>query len=385
MKILIMSNPPWMPTGYGNQIGLLIPRLIEAGHEIALIPIGGHTGQTIEHDGYTVYPTFGDSVGNNLAAQHARHFGADFILTLTDLWVLDPSAFGQTPWVPWFPADHKNIPPSIIAKLKTAFFPIAMSRFGQDSARKAGIENEFIPHAVDSEIFFPFNKKQARIMVDFPDGKFIIGMVAANKGNRKRFHENMLAFSVFQEKHPDSMLYIHASPGNRGISLEENLSGFAYLNNIKNVVFPDPYKYLMGYSPLEMNAVYNALDVHVLVSAGEGFCVPMIEAQACGIPVICGNWTAMPEICFNGWKVNKAVTHWTNQNEWQYTPDVYAIAEKLEAAYNSIKDGRKQRVPEELEDYNADRVFDSRWKPTLSKIEEKLETPRGVPGLEILK
>ena len=38
---------------------------------------------------------------------------------------------------------------------------------------------------------------------------------------------------------------------------------------------------------------------------GEGFGVPIIEAQACGTPVITGDWTAMSEITRTGLAIPK--------------------------------------------------------------------------------
>ena len=42
--------------------------------------------------------------------------------------------------------------------------------------------------------------------------------------------------------------------------------------------------------------IYNASDVFVYPSRFEGFGFPPLEAMACGIPVICSNAGALPEI-----------------------------------------------------------------------------------------
>jgi glycosyltransferase involved in cell wall biosynthesis len=46
----------------------------------------------------------------------------------------------------------------------------------------------------------------------------------------------------------------------------------------------------------ELPAYYNAADVFVFPSLYEGFGVPVIEAMACGTPVICSNAASLPEV-----------------------------------------------------------------------------------------
>jgi len=46
----------------------------------------------------------------------------------------------------------------------------------------------------------------------------------------------------------------------------------------------------------DLPALYNAAEVFVFPSMFEGFGLPVIEAMACGTPVICSNVTALPEV-----------------------------------------------------------------------------------------
>jgi glycosyltransferase involved in cell wall biosynthesis len=53
----------------------------------------------------------------------------------------------------------------------------------------------------------------------------------------------------------------------------------------------------LGYVPAEdLPALMSGAEVFVYPSLGEGFGLPPLEAMACGVPVICSNAPALPEV-----------------------------------------------------------------------------------------
>jgi glycosyltransferase involved in cell wall biosynthesis len=46
----------------------------------------------------------------------------------------------------------------------------------------------------------------------------------------------------------------------------------------------------------DLPALYSAAEVFIFPSLFEGFGLPVVEAMACGTPVICSNTTALPEV-----------------------------------------------------------------------------------------
>lgn len=57
----------------------------------------------------------------------------------------------------------------------------------------------------------------------------------------------------------------------------------------------------LGYiSDMDMPYLYSACDVFLHTSEYEGFGLPVLEAMACGCPVVCSNASSLPEVAGNG-------------------------------------------------------------------------------------
>ena len=238
-----------------------------------------------------------------------------------------------------------------------------------------------MPLAVDCKVYKPTGDKQeARKKIGLPLDKYIVGMVAANKdpGDRKCFYQQIEAFAQFHRKHPDTYLYMHTQhqvqPGVGYAAL--NLKEYAEYHGLvegKDFGFCDQYFYILGYSDEHMVATFNAFDVLLNVSRGEGFGVTIVEAQACGTPVIIGGWTAMEDLCFAGWQLGRkeSARSWNGQGSYQYTPQVDAIIGRLELAYRTANKEWPEAV-EGVKIYDADYVTEHHWKPALDALQEKI-------------
>ena len=80
-----------------------------------------------------------------------------------------------------------------------------------------------------------------------------------------------------------------------------------------------------------MAHIYRAADVLLATSVGEGFGVPILEAQACGTPVIIGNWTAMEDLLFDGISLSKddAFHYFDQQGAHIFLPHPDAITRAI--------------------------------------------------------
>lgn len=385
MKFSWLSNAPWAPTGYGNQTKVFVPRLLAKGHEIAVIAFYGHEGTPITWDGIRVYGRGFLPYGQDIVDAHTRHWGAKLCISLMDAWVVEPEMMvSGIKWVPWFPIDHDPLPPPILNKVSAAHKRIVFSKFGLQVAQEAGLDCYYVPHGVDCEMFKPMDRDEARKELGLSSDRWLVGMVAANKGSpsRKAFFPQLEAFAQFKRRHPDAQIYLHTLKGSHGegqgvnlvefiefLELEHSTFATPDFNRDADVIFCDQYVYMLGFPDEYMRLIYSAMDVHMLVSMGEGFGIPTVEAQACGTPVIVSGWTSSPELCFAGHVVPKvkADPWFTPIASYQWQPRVSGIWSALEDVYTNPPSRKKAR--EGALEYDADVIVDKYWQPVLADIE----------------
>jgi glycosyltransferase involved in cell wall biosynthesis len=281
--------------------------------------------------------------------------------------VLEPSAFAGLNTACWVPVDHDPAPPKIEEFFRaTGAVPIAMSCFGFERLR--ALNPLYVPHGVATDVFEPGERSQF-----LPRDAFIVGIVAVNKGapSRKSLAEMIEAFAVFSRRHDDALLYLHTEINGQqsGTHLPSLLEDLGV--DERRVIVVDQYRYLFEpFAPEEMAGMYAGLDVLMNASMGEGFGLTVLEAQACGVPAIVTDFTAMSEVCGAGWKVGYE-RYWTDQSSWQARPHLEELVACLEEAYAMSAADRalmSARAREHALAYDADLVMSEYWEPALASL-----------------
>jgi glycosyltransferase involved in cell wall biosynthesis len=379
MKLLWLSNAPWCSTGYGTQTRHFAPLLIEVGHEVVINCFYGLEGGVTTWNGVKCLPRGSHPFGQDIVGEHARRERVDIIIPLVDAWVLDPSLYGpRVVTCPWFPVDSDPLPIHVLEKVRQCATGIVFSKFGQRKAAEVDLDVLYVPHGVDTTISRPIDRAAARAKIGLPNDRFVIGMVAANHGtpSRKALPQCLEAFAEFRRRHPEAFLYLHTGVGKPldGNSVDLMLLG-ASLGILDAMGIADQYSVQFGLRDDEMTALYNSFDVLLSPSLGEGFGVPILEAQACGCPVIVGDWTAMSEIGFVGEKIpiSETIRHWSGIGGYQFIPRVGAIVEALESVF-----ARSPRSAEMIAAarspalaYDIRRIVHEYWVPVLGQLYER--------------
>lgn len=364
MKILIHGPAPWVKSAYGIQIGHAIKILQSMGIEVAQSVTYGLQGRAGIIDGVMMLPPNMDTWCNDVIAEHVKRYQPDIVLSLLDVFGLDPKTWSEFEWWAWATVDSAPLWPEITKALKVSKRQIAYSRYGQSVMGAAGFAVEYLPLCYDPKIYYPGNRMDACARLGLPVDRFIVTMVQANRhrDGRKAIPEQIDGFRQFQLEHRDAFLYMHmARNGYRGgIELAGLLDELSMVEG-RDYAFVNQYtEIITGASDDMMRDTYNASNVLLQATKAEGFGLPMLEAMACGVPVIYTDMGASSEVA-RGYPVEWD-REWTLGGSWYARPRPASITAALwQAMYGT------PHIPELLVahamQYSIENVAAQYWRP----------------------
>jgi glycosyltransferase involved in cell wall biosynthesis len=366
-----------MPTGYASQGALLLPRLQALGHELAIFATAGPESFPTHWRGIPVFPrTPYADIGEDVMRPHYDAFGADLLISFLCTWVIRYPAVWRD--MRTIHLTNVDCDPMSIRDYRviadTGGTPAATSRHGELVMRKGGLDREpldplLLPHGTDTKVFTPLpagDRDALRAAMGF-DGKFVVGFNFMNNDKfRKNINQAIRAFAVFHAKHPDSVLALHAI---QALPEGYNLPAYARHLGIGGAVsFSPQYELVTGMiRPPMLADWYRACDV-LLSPGNEGFGLPAIEAQACGTPVIAGDWGTGPELAGDGWLC--AGELWWNdihQADWHFA-HVASLVTCLDEAYEDARN-RREAARDNALSHDIGKIVRDHWEPVLGALE----------------
>jgi glycosyltransferase involved in cell wall biosynthesis len=341
-----------------------------------MIAFYGLDGNIIEHKGIKTFPKISDIWGLDAMIHHGKDWGSDITISMQDIWVLDQQGIPLIPrWIPMVFVDHDPMPDSTYHRLKQAYRIITVSKFGQRELEKKGLASTYIPMTIDMDVFKPRDKKEMRKLFGIPEDIFLFGMIGANKENppRKSFQEAMDAFKLFLDKHPNSGLYFHSylqQPG--GFPIEE----YAKYIKINHAIYHrDQYKMMFKSDDEVMAKLMSCFDVLLQPSVSEGFGVPVIEAQACGVPVIVNRFASLPELVIEGVTgeiCEVAYKRFSPLISYVGVPDYMDLYAKMEKLYSADREKMGKEGRKWVNQYNSKHVMQNIWIPFLENVQKEI-------------
>jgi glycosyltransferase involved in cell wall biosynthesis len=376
-RILWHAPAPWSASGYGVQTALWTQKLTEMGHEVVISSFWGLAGTATQWNGMTVLPGFGGQYCSPSLQQHARYVQPDLVLTLGDVWVLDPAVLRDLPVAHWLPSDCRPMSTADRGVLEAAGSQlIAMSRFGQARFAAEGIPAHYVPHGIDFSVFKPQDRVALREARGLDPDLYVVGVNAANNDAiRKAAPEMMLAFAKFNQAHPDSVLALHT-----GVHCDGGQDLEAIAENLgitDKCMVVDQYRYTSGLIPAEdMNDWYGCVDVLLASTYAEGFGIPIIESMAAGVPVITTRCSSMEELNPDGIQIEGS-PFWNGVHKaWWIRPSPGEMWRALEEAYEKRGDTDPVKLRDSVAQYEVGRVAEEHMRPTVDELLERMAARR---------
>lgn len=325
MKLLVFGH--WSHTGFGVVTDAIGSRLVNAGIDVRVLAVN-HRGEPVRG------PLAGRVWPYSYLEQHVVNLSAtaingelwttldrddewkpDAILSISDVsGILGYIGKAVAEWqsIPVFhycPIEGDNLQP-IWRQLWSMVQPVAMSDFGQRIiSEHIGKEVPRIYHGVDTETFRPITPGRPLVfdgatLRTKDDCKAKFGIDSSRKvilrsdrnATRKRYDALFAAFVPIAQADPDVDLILHCQPIDpEGIDLWQEIMRMPEDLRVR-VKFTKAHDTFKGLTPDGLNVLYNAADIYMTTTGGEGFGLTLAESMSAGVPVVSNAWAAEVEV-----------------------------------------------------------------------------------------
>ena len=343
-----ISAAAYATTGYGRICKEVVSRLIK--NKWNVLNIGGIGGTTVwggkmdypvDDIHIPIVPTVGQIAGQDVIQVFLKKYNLDLLITHWDSFAINYVQHLPIPSINYLPIDAP-FTEKMFNDVKGSHKVVAFSKYGYNELMKWFPLDKlgYIPHGINTEEWKPIDRKKIREdLFDVDEDKFIIVTNGANVGERKQLPLMLKIFKKFLKTHPDSLLYMFTNPT---VAFPKGYDLMAFMNTLgleDHVFYPRYDPIIEPWSNQQLCELYSASDVYLTTTLGEGFGIPILEAMACGIPVIGPNNSAIPELVSgHGWVADicddfEFVPVWIPTCQTYPVPSIKSILESLDDAY----------------------------------------------------
>ncbi len=293
MKVLVLSDHPFSPSGVGTQTKYMIDSLLKTG-KYKFLCLGG----AVKHQDYRPMKT--EEWGDDLIILPVDGYGTpdqirtlltqfkpDILWFMTDprfyvwLWNFAQEVRPNVPMVYYHVWDNYPYP-----KFNRKYYLsndkiVTISKLTSDIVKTVSpeVDEEYLPHAVNPEFFKPLELKEYSNFVQKNKTMFFW----TNRNAKRKMSGSVLWwYKEFLDRvgHDKAFLLMHTDPKDphgqdlEAIAVELGLTRENFA--ISNAKVPQNV----------MAQFYNAADCTINISDAEGFGLSVLESLSCGTPVI---------------------------------------------------------------------------------------------------
>lgn len=242
---------------------------------------------------------------------------------------------------------------------------MCISQFGTEECHNAGINADYIQIGIDTQSWrfpLPEEKSALRKKFGFEEDDLIILTVADNQ-ERKNLSAALRIVTDLEKKLDKPIKYIM-------VTREFQPTGWRLRTLAQEFGYSGLTIFERGLSFKDLLSVYFMADIFLITSKAEGLCMPVLEAQATGLPVFGTDCTALHELLCDGKGVLLPVAYTHRDvygNSRRYFVNEEVAVKKL-ALYleNEVR----------LEDFrdNGRKAVEARtWEITIEQLDKKIK------------
>ena len=428
IKVLAYCDSPTAKTGFGNVIKENFTRMADE-FDFRIIginyfgdrhqlPFFIHQMPDIKNDPYGL----GSFERLLLAGEKP-----DVILLFQDMFILGGKAvaggrslisiakdvYPDVPVVSYFPVDGEPVFKEYVDEILKSDVSLTLSRYGVDAIKKccSDASVDYIYHGVDSDVFHVMDEKDrlaVKSRLSGSAGDFLVVMVNRFQP-RKNVDSALKALSLFKHGYKvcskcgnyypiDSDIcdlnncdsgYVHIERARKNVSLYLHMENYEPIamgklptdtlaNHVKNAGFTSddhvgiPRQGGTSVSVESLNSIYNAADVFVSTTLGEGFGLTAIEASAAGTQVIIADNTTAREVVPTAMFVKNAA-HFvlpSDSSIYRRIVSVPDLVKKIESCYRSWAKNGNSKV---IDNAGVVAVGSMTWDDSATKLSSALK------------
>lgn len=353
-------------TGFGRVTHSIGERLVnDYGHEIHVLALN-HRGDDFPSllDPTKKTPLWlyrpnvwkgDDYYGDSRIIEMLGKVGPDVVVFYNDPHVIlrqlfsnmyDPNRYllQYRPIISYVPCDGTNLPVAW-QKIQQVTNMVVMSEYGRSMYPAAKV----VYHGIDTNQFWPVaerpittstgivceTKQDCKEAFGFERDGFLVLRVDKNSG-RKDFPATFKALVPVMKRHEDIQVDFHTQSKQNmsGVDIEVLIAREPEIST-KRWFLPGMTDSWIGWAQEDLNALYNAADLFVSTSRGEGYGLTLVEALACGVPVVAQNVSAIPEVVGPGGMLiepQRLITVPSGEDIW--LADIDAFSDAIEFLYS---------------------------------------------------
>lgn len=291
MRILWISECPWNNTGFGKVTYYMTRELKKHGFDVTIACFA--TTSIINYDGINVYP-YANPLNKFVEHIDMREGLVDIVVFHGSPWIIPlANILSQVPLIKdrktigYFVHEAEFIPSSLKQNFMMVHLLATPTKY---TATVLGIDRyAVVNHGVNPDIWNPELTKNKKIAI-------VVGMVAKNHP-RKRWDIffDTVARVVKRGKHLAVLPYVTTDAYWYIGNIIESVAEY---HNVKlNIIKPYDYETFFGLPEEEQAKILSMMDIHMLISMGEAWGLPVLETLAMGIPNIVTMYGAILEWC----------------------------------------------------------------------------------------